>query len=520
MSLRAEPGHITPGCRASLVDAVLDLPEVQQSARVEAAFRLGDGESLRRLQERCEDVSTRPAGWSALFDANLPSGRAGQHVPGSAGQEPCRAHNDVRGDRPVRQRRRRRASTKPASTSACSAASSSAVTGARATRRSRTAARLKPGPPRLRSLSQQNERSRRYPFRNPEFTFRWQNSHRSSKTAQVLGLQRHGRAQGTLGLFKSEIPRGHPAAGRSDATGTSSALARGSRHLSAFGPCHRPATCALRACHVRCSRGSKPALASGSQVAAGGDRGPAPRRSTRTPVRALPGKASCAWVANATWNALPAMGKPHHEHPRLDQRPGDRGVELAEAGPRPPRPADGSAAPRPAPGPSRARPGGAPRRAIPSPPRTSRRARRPAAARPAAPCAAACAARPGRRAARSRSPPRTHRSPPAPAAHTPYAAAGPRWPAPGAPCAGARDGSRPAPGPTARQPPVTSDLLEQLPPRPRHPRPPHRRYRRGKSHPGWGQNSRRHAVPTRQQGHHPGGARIREEQRPSRGQLR
>ena len=88
MSLRAEPGHITPGCRASLVDAVLDLPEVQESARVEAAFRLGDGESLHRLQERCEDVSTRPAGWSALVDANLPSSRAGQHVPDSAGQEP------------------------------------------------------------------------------------------------------------------------------------------------------------------------------------------------------------------------------------------------------------------------------------------------------------------------------------------------------------------------------------------------------------------------------------------------
>jgi len=67
---------------------VLDLPEVQQSARLEAAFRLGDGESLRRLQERCQDVSTRPAGWSALFDANLPFGRAGQHVPDSAGTEP------------------------------------------------------------------------------------------------------------------------------------------------------------------------------------------------------------------------------------------------------------------------------------------------------------------------------------------------------------------------------------------------------------------------------------------------
>ena len=81
VSLRAEPGHMTPGRRASLVDAVLDLPEVQESARVEAAFRLGDGESLHRLRQRCEDVSTRPAGWSALVDANLPSSRARHHVP-------------------------------------------------------------------------------------------------------------------------------------------------------------------------------------------------------------------------------------------------------------------------------------------------------------------------------------------------------------------------------------------------------------------------------------------------------
>jgi hypothetical protein len=86
VSLRAEPGHITPGRRASLVDAVLDLPEVRESARLKAAFRLGDSESLRRLQERCQDVRSRPAGWSALVDANLPSGRAGstsQAVSGS-----------------------------------------------------------------------------------------------------------------------------------------------------------------------------------------------------------------------------------------------------------------------------------------------------------------------------------------------------------------------------------------------------------------------------------------------------
>src|ERR1700685_1706617 len=103
VSLRAEPGHITPGRRASLVDAVLDLPEVQDSARVEAAFRLGDCESLHRLQERCEDVSTRPAGWSALVDANLPPSRAGQHVPDSAGKEPLPAPD-----------RRQRRSSRPA----------------------------------------------------------------------------------------------------------------------------------------------------------------------------------------------------------------------------------------------------------------------------------------------------------------------------------------------------------------------------------------------------------------------
>ncbi len=75
-SFRAESGHVPPGHRASLVDAVLDLPEVRQSARLEAAFPLGDTESLHRLQERCQDVRTRPAGGSALLDAGLPASRA------------------------------------------------------------------------------------------------------------------------------------------------------------------------------------------------------------------------------------------------------------------------------------------------------------------------------------------------------------------------------------------------------------------------------------------------------------
>jgi hypothetical protein len=72
-SLHAASGHIAPGSRASLVDAVMDLPEVQASSRLEATVPLGDGESLERLRQRTEDSVTRPAGSTALLDANIPS---------------------------------------------------------------------------------------------------------------------------------------------------------------------------------------------------------------------------------------------------------------------------------------------------------------------------------------------------------------------------------------------------------------------------------------------------------------
>jgi hypothetical protein len=64
-SLHAASGHIAPGSRPSLVDAVMDLPEVRESARLHAAVPLGDGESLERLRERTEDAETRPAGSTA-----------------------------------------------------------------------------------------------------------------------------------------------------------------------------------------------------------------------------------------------------------------------------------------------------------------------------------------------------------------------------------------------------------------------------------------------------------------------
>jgi hypothetical protein len=82
-SLHATPGHIPPGSRASLVDAVMDLPEVQASTRLEATVPLGDGESLDRLRERTEDAVTRPAGSTALLDANIPPAS-----PPAAAREP------------------------------------------------------------------------------------------------------------------------------------------------------------------------------------------------------------------------------------------------------------------------------------------------------------------------------------------------------------------------------------------------------------------------------------------------
>jgi hypothetical protein len=82
-SLHAASGPVPPGSRASLVDVVMDLPEVQASARLEATVPLGDGESLERLRERAGDPVTRPAGCTALVDAHIPSPRRP-----AAGREP------------------------------------------------------------------------------------------------------------------------------------------------------------------------------------------------------------------------------------------------------------------------------------------------------------------------------------------------------------------------------------------------------------------------------------------------
>jgi hypothetical protein len=93
-SLHAASGHVPPGRRAALVDAVVDLPEVQESSRLQATIPLGDTETLDRLRERTEDTSTRPAGSTALVDGSLPGDhdlrhedQAGQPGPAPAGDQ-------------------------------------------------------------------------------------------------------------------------------------------------------------------------------------------------------------------------------------------------------------------------------------------------------------------------------------------------------------------------------------------------------------------------------------------------
>ena len=93
-SLHSSPGHVTPGSRASLVDAVMDLPDVKKSSRLEAALPLGDSETLGRLRERSENATTRPAGSSVLVDADIPA-PAGDDPAPPAGDVPPAALGEV-----------------------------------------------------------------------------------------------------------------------------------------------------------------------------------------------------------------------------------------------------------------------------------------------------------------------------------------------------------------------------------------------------------------------------------------
>ena len=82
-SLHASSGHVPPGRRADLVDAVVDLPEVQASSRLEATIPLGDGETPGpdAGADRGDD---QPGGGVHRAGGREPAGRPGppQRRPG------------------------------------------------------------------------------------------------------------------------------------------------------------------------------------------------------------------------------------------------------------------------------------------------------------------------------------------------------------------------------------------------------------------------------------------------------
>jgi hypothetical protein len=80
-SLHPTSGHVAPGHRAELVNAIVDLPEVQDGDHLEASVPLGDSEALDRLRERTEETETRPAGSTALVDGTIPGRPAGDAPP-------------------------------------------------------------------------------------------------------------------------------------------------------------------------------------------------------------------------------------------------------------------------------------------------------------------------------------------------------------------------------------------------------------------------------------------------------
>ena len=88
-SLHAAAGHVAPGWRADLVNAVMNLPEVRASQRLEATVPLGDVEFLERLRERTTGAVTRPAGSTLLLDATIPAGATAPPIvaPGATGSE-------------------------------------------------------------------------------------------------------------------------------------------------------------------------------------------------------------------------------------------------------------------------------------------------------------------------------------------------------------------------------------------------------------------------------------------------
>jgi hypothetical protein len=71
--LRVEAGHLPPGTRTDLVDAVLDSTTAEPGTPLHLTLPAGDAEMLQRLGERCSGVTARAAGATCLVDTRTPA---------------------------------------------------------------------------------------------------------------------------------------------------------------------------------------------------------------------------------------------------------------------------------------------------------------------------------------------------------------------------------------------------------------------------------------------------------------
>jgi hypothetical protein len=72
-AMHVESGHVPPGACSSLVDAVLDDPQVKSASHLTASMPTGDTEMVDRVRERAASVELRAAGATKLVEAELPA---------------------------------------------------------------------------------------------------------------------------------------------------------------------------------------------------------------------------------------------------------------------------------------------------------------------------------------------------------------------------------------------------------------------------------------------------------------
>ena len=73
-AMHISAGHLPPGTRARLVDAVLDDPKVAAASHLAATMPAGDIEMVERVRERADAVEVRATGATKLVDADLRHG--------------------------------------------------------------------------------------------------------------------------------------------------------------------------------------------------------------------------------------------------------------------------------------------------------------------------------------------------------------------------------------------------------------------------------------------------------------